>query len=263
MEYGQVGNGDSEREEAAAPAARLARLMTQAQNRFDVDSTTALRLREALMHHSELHSTCQRKIRPTLHCSTYQHAFLLPDGSCLTLWEMRHRTAEDEPPRHEVYSDRESLLRAEARVFQELGIARHRALDEPWAEWAHTHGGVDAPSPEPRSYPERDSPEHARRLLRRAENADRPGPEVLSRLQSACAHQIARLAKPCGAHRHHRVWCSVYEHAFLLDGGDEVSLFELEHNLTSDGQLVCEVYLDEATADQAADRYARAHGVDL
>lgn len=263
MEYGQVGDGNSGCDEAATPAARLAGLITRAQNPFDIDGTTALRLREALMHHSELHSTCQRKVRPTLHCSTYQHAFLLPDGSCLTLWEMRHRTDEDEPAHHEIYSDRESLLRAEARVFQELGITRHRALDEVWAEMAHARGGGDGPVPEPRTYPERDSPEHARRLLRRAENDDRPGPEMLRRLQSARGHQIARLAKPCGADRHHRVWCSVYEHAFLLDGGDEVSLFELEHNLTADGRLVCEVYLDEATADQAADRYARAHGVDL
>jgi hypothetical protein len=58
-------------------------------------------------------------------------------------------------------------------------------------------------------------------------------------------------------------WCRFYEHAFLLAGGDEIILWELEHNLTVDGRLVCEVYLDEVSAELAADRHARALGVDL
>ncbi|MGX9229595.1 DUF6227 family protein [Streptomyces albus] len=59
------------------------------------------------------------------------------------------------------------------------------------------------------------------------------------------------------------MWCTVYQHAFLLADGREVSLYELEHNMTGSGRLVCEVYLDESVADQAAHRLAREHGLDL
>lgn len=40
----------------------------------------------------------------------------------------------------------------------------------------------------------------------------------------------------------------------------QVSLYELEHDFTPDGQLDCEVYADEAAADRAAERHAFARG---
>ncbi|WP_326686635.1 DUF6227 family protein [Streptomyces sp. NBC_01795] len=114
-----------------------------------------------------------------------------------------------------------------------------------------------------REYTETDSPEHARRLLRRAENRDRPGEETLTLLATALGHHILHVPKPLVPATDGQVWCSVYEHAFLLADGSKVSLYELEHNLTGSGRLVCEVYLDETVADQAAQRLARDRGIDL
>ncbi|GAB2817983.1 DUF6227 family protein [Streptomyces daliensis] len=114
-----------------------------------------------------------------------------------------------------------------------------------------------------RAYGEGDSPEHARRLLRRAENPDRPGDEVLRLLATARGHEILHMPQPhAPAHAWH-VWCSVYEHAFLLADGSEISLYELEHNMSGSGHLVCEVYLEESVADQAAHRRARDRGFEL
>jgi hypothetical protein len=114
-----------------------------------------------------------------------------------------------------------------------------------------------------REFTESDSPEHARRLLRRAENPDRPGEETLRLLATALGHHIMHVPKPLVLAADCQVWCSVYEHAFLLADGTKVSLYELEHNLTGNGHLVCEVYLDETVADQAAQRLARERGIDL
>jgi hypothetical protein len=108
-------------------------------------------------------------------------------------------------------------------------------------------------------YPGLDAWEHARRLLRRAVNADRPGQEVLRRLNSARAYDIERLPEPAGP-LVRGGWCSIYEHAFLLDDDRELCLYELEHDLTPDSQLVCEVYADEASAARAARGHARTLG---
>ena len=109
----------------------------------------------------------------------------------------------------------------------------------------------------PRAYPGRDSGEHARRLLNRAVNPDRPGQEVLRRLAGAVGHAIERLPDR-RIEPPPRGWCSVYEHAFLLADHSELCLYEVEHDATEDGELVCEVYADEATAGRAARRCARA-----
>ncbi|GAA2634588.1 DUF6227 family protein [Streptomyces axinellae] len=119
------------------------------------------------------------------------------------------------------------------------------------------------PAHERHEYTEGNSPEHARRLLRRAENSDRPGEETLRLLATALGHHILHVPKPQAPDAECHVWCSVYEHAFLLADGTKVSLYELEHNLTGSGHLVCEVYLDETVADQAAQRLARDRGIDL
>lgn len=114
-----------------------------------------------------------------------------------------------------------------------------------------------------RAYEQDDSPDHARRLVRRAENPDRPGEETLRLLSTARGHEIVHVPKPHSCAPPFQIWCSVYEHAFLLADGTEVSLYELEHNLTGTGRLVCEVYLEETVADQAARRRARDRGIEL
>jgi hypothetical protein len=111
-----------------------------------------------------------------------------------------------------------------------------------------------------RTYTESDSPDHARRLLRRAENADRPGEEVARLLATARGHQILPVPRPQALAHEWQVWCSVYEHAFLLADGTEISLFELEHDLSGSGALVCEVYIEEGFADLAVNRLVRDRG---
>ncbi|RKN38809.1 DUF6227 family protein [Streptomyces hoynatensis] len=111
--------------------------------------------------------------------------------------------------------------------------------------------------PRQRSYPGQDSPDHARRLLRRAVNPDRPGEDVLRLLAAARGYDIERLPEPPGRGCV-RGWCSVYEHAFLLADGSEVCLYELEHDQTPDHRLVCEVYREEWAAELAARRAGAA-----
>ncbi|SOD64575.1 hypothetical protein SAMN06297387_11826 [Streptomyces zhaozhouensis] len=101
-----------------------------------------------------------------------------------------------------------------------------------------------------RAYPGRDAADHARRLLRRAVNEDRPGDDSRLLLAMAVGYDIVRLAEPRSGARG-RGWCSLYEHAFLLPDGGEACLYELEHDLTPDRRLVCEVYADEASATRA------------
>ncbi|MGK5530231.1 DUF6227 family protein [Streptomyces sp. URMC 129] len=115
--------------------------------------------------------------------------------------------------------------------------------------------------PGQRAYPGQDSSEHARRLLRRAVNADRPGEEILRLLSAARGYGIERLPEPRG-HAGGGHWCSLYEHAFLLDDDSELCLYELEHDRTADGGLVCEVYPDVLSAGRAAQRHARVRGGD-
>lgn len=114
-----------------------------------------------------------------------------------------------------------------------------------------------------RPYAQGDSPDHARRLLRRAENTDRPGAETRRLLSTALRHDIVHVPRVCSRTPAPPVWCSLYEHAFLLADGREVSLYELEHNLAPGGRLVCEVYPDQAAAEGAARRHARERGIDL
>lgn len=111
-----------------------------------------------------------------------------------------------------------------------------------------------------REYTEDNSPEHARRLLRRAENADRPADDTLRLLATAQGHEIAQAPRPPSPAREWHVWCSLYEHAFLLADGREFSLYELEHNLSATGHLVCEVYPDEEAAAMAVQRLVREQG---
>ncbi|MEV8526678.1 DUF6227 family protein [Streptomyces sp. NPDC052000] len=112
-------------------------------------------------------------------------------------------------------------------------------------------------APLPRLYAPDDSADHARRLLRRAENPDRPGEHTARRLRSAHAHQITQAF---GSHCHaagRDAGFVLYEHAFLLLDGSELSLWEVEHTATPDGRHMCEVYATEQAARTAMERRAR------
>lgn len=104
------------------------------------------------------------------------------------------------------------------------------------------------------------SADHARRVLRRAENADRPGEEVAARLRGAFAHHIQQVfGRRCGVAGGGEAGFSLYEHAFLLLDGTEMSVWEVEHTATPDGRHMCEVYEDECAARAAMEvRAARA-----
>ncbi|TVL92573.1 DUF6227 family protein [Streptomyces sp. SAJ15] len=240
-------------------------LLARAQNGFEIDEALLVRLRDALMHQTELRSCRQcNEPRGPLGYSTYRHVFLLPDGSSVMLWELEHNTGADERPQYELYDDEGALLAAERRVHERTGGGRWDEFDSVplWIPEQLLNGAP--PMTTSRAYVSDNSPDHARRVLRRAENPDRPGEDVERLLTTAFAHDIALAPKPRRrSGGPDGTWCRFYEHAFLLADGDEISLWELEHNLTSDGRLVCEVYLDEVAAELAADRHARALGVEL
>jgi hypothetical protein len=225
------------------------------------------RLDEALLCHVELHGWRQRKApAPSLRCSSHRHVFLLPDGELLSLWELSYDEGEghgDDPVLHEVYETEEALMRSERRVQQ----AHRTAARGPRGR---RHGEREVPvelllaADHPfsrRTYSESGSSDHARRLLRRAENSDRPGEDVARLLESARGHEILPVPKPQVLAHEWQVWCTVYEHAFLLADGSEISLYEVEHDLSGSGGLVCEVYLEEGFADRAVNRLVRERGI--
>ncbi|MFI1049494.1 DUF6227 family protein [Streptomyces griseoruber] len=231
-------------ESPESPEEHLARLLGRALNSFELPDDVLRRLDCALAHDSSLHSAHHSA---GLHRETYRHTWLLADGCALTLWELVHNTAPGSEPQHEVYVDEEELRTATARL--------PLPPDEPDFELP-----VLAPL-EPVSAPRHvyvpdDSADHARRLLRRAENTDRPGADTAELLRSAFAHQITQaFGRPCRAGRA-GLGFSLYEHAFLLRDGREISLWEVEHTATPDGRHMCEVYESEAEARDAMERRA-------
>ncbi|MEU5838994.1 DUF6227 family protein [Streptomyces diacarni] len=251
------------------PAHHLHELLARAQNPFDVPDAVLHRLRDAVMFQVELYGWRHRNSPPpALRCSSFRHVFLLADGASVLLWELCYDGPEGAGELHEVYDDAEALARSERRVHRQMGEAH-----TPDASFGITRTSFDSPPGRPgaevfpaREYVRGGSAEHARRLLRRAENPDRPGEETLRQLATALGHHITHVPKPHahpGGPGEGQVWCAVYEHAFLLADGYEVSLYELEHNMTAGGRLVCEVYLEESVADQAAHRLGRGRGLDL
>jgi hypothetical protein len=236
-------------ESPESPEEHLARLLGRALNSFELPDETIRRLDCALVHDSSLHSA---HYSSELHRATYRHTWLLADGSALTLWELVHNTAPSSEPQHEVYLDEEELRDATVRLPlpPEMPEIELPLTVEP------------APAPEPRhEYVQDDSPDHARRLLRRAENPDPPGEELATLLlQTAFAHEITQAF----GHPDH-AGCpgpnfSLYEHAFLLTDGQEISLWEVEHTATPDGRHMCEVYATEDAARDAMERRAASRG---
>ncbi|OSZ61396.1 hypothetical protein OQI_05715 [Streptomyces pharetrae CZA14] len=231
-------------ESPESPEEHLARLLGRALNSFELPDEAIRRLDGALAYDSSLHSAHHSA---GLHRETYRHTWLLADGSALTLWELVHNTARGRAAQHEVYVDEEELRTATTRL----------PLPPDTPDFELPVLVQSSPVQGPRhAYVPDDSADHARRLLRRAENADRPGAETAALLATACAHQITQaFGRPCRAGRA-GLGFSLYEHAFLLSDGAEISLWEVEHTATPDGRHMCEVYASEEAAREAMERRA-------
>jgi hypothetical protein len=231
-------------ESPESPEEQLARLLGRALNSFELPDETIRRLDCALAYDGSLHSAHHSA---GLHRETYRHTWLLADGSALTLWELVHNTAPGSEPQAEVYVDEEELRAATTRLplppdTPEFGLPVLVQL---------------SPVPAPRHvYTPDDSADHARRLLRRAENPDRPGADTAALLAQASAHDIIQAFGRPGRTGRAGLSFSLYEHAFLLRDGTEISLWEVEHTATPDGRHMCEVYLSEETAREAMERRA-------
>ncbi|MFG3251850.1 DUF6227 family protein [Streptomyces sp. NPDC048187] len=231
-------------ESPESPEEHLMRLLGRALNSFELPDEILRRLDCALAHDGSLHSAHHSA---GLHRETYRHTWLLADGSALTLWELVHNTAPGSEPQHEVFVDEEELRAAGSRL----------GLPPETPDFELPVQVQLSPVPGPRhAYVPEASADHARRLLRRAENTDRPGPALADRLSTACGHQITQAFGGPGRAGRARVGFSLYEHAFLLRDGAEVSLWEVEHTATPDGRHMCEVYDSEDTARRAMERRA-------
>ncbi|MFR9795896.1 DUF6227 family protein [Streptomyces sp. MS06] len=234
-------------ESPESPEEHLARLLGRALNSFELPDATLRRLDSALAHDSALQSAHHSA---GLHRETYRHTWLLADGSALTLWELVHNASPGSAPEHEVYTDENGLHAARSRLFPPPDTPDFDLPDLV----------EQCPVPEPRSaYVPDESADHARRVLRRAENPDRPGGDTAAQLATASAHRISQaFGHPCRVGRVGRAGLcfSLYEHAFLLRDGQEVSLWEVEHTATPDGRHMCEVYATEQAARDAMERRA-------
>ncbi|WP_156727054.1 DUF6227 family protein [Streptomyces apocyni] len=244
------------------PEEHLHTLLGRALNSFELPDETIRRLDSALAYDSSLYSAHHSG---GLHRETHRHTFLLADGSALTLWELAHNSARGSQPQHELFADEEEVRTAASRLPFAGG-------PDPFDEAAPGGGagggaGGDALPPEilrlvaeyaalpKREYITEGSADHARRLLRRAENADRPGERTARRVSTALAHQIIQAFRsPCSDAS--GFGFALYEHAFLLHDGSEVSLWEAEHTATPDGRHMCEVYLSQDAALAAMERRA-------
>jgi hypothetical protein len=236
-------------ESPESPEEHLERLLGRALNSFELPDETIRRLDCALAHDSSLHSAHHSA---GLHRETYRHTWLLADGCSLTLWELVHNTAPGGRLEHEVYVDEEELHAATARL----------PLPPDTPEFELPVPAQLSPVPEPRhSYAPDASTDHVRRLLRRAENPDPPDAELAALLlSSVCAHQIIQAFGRPYRSGQPGLSFSLYEHAFLLHDGREISLWEVEHTATPDRRHMCEVYASEEAARHAMERRATETG---
>ncbi|MFF0445721.1 DUF6227 family protein [Streptomyces sp. NPDC004609] len=254
----------------------LERLLGRALNSFDLPDTTVERLDSALAHASSLHSSHHSA---AFDRATYRHAYLLADGSSVVLWELVHSTGPAGVEQHEVYADESEVRLAASRLpagfpgFADAGgaLSSFRAGDcgRDGLSPADLEADLDSdfellaslmaapPAPLPRMYVPDNSADHARRVLRRAENEDRPGEKTALLLQGAFAHHITQVfGRQCRVAGKDAGF-TMYEHAFLLLDGAEVSLWEVEHTATPDGRHMCEVYPTEHAAREAMELRAR------
>ncbi|MBY8881230.1 DUF6227 family protein [Actinacidiphila acidipaludis] len=235
------------------PSDQLAGLLSRAANGARATRQLA-GVRSALMHHCGLQSCRHTKGPPRrMDRRTFRHSFLLPDGGVRVVWELEHNTGPGGRVEHAVFTDRENLALAEWDVDVVFGPAPGPGELPPLtpAPEVPEARGEEAYR---RVYPEGDSPEHAWRLLRRAANPGAPGPEVLARLRDAIAHDISIVTRRSAVVAGRPVSWALYEHAFLLLDGSELSLWEIDHTRTPSGDPVCEVYV---TRDAALDTAVR------
>ncbi|MFD3332405.1 DUF6227 family protein [Streptomyces sp. NPDC058700] len=241
----------------------LERLLGRALNSFDLPDSTVERLGTALAHSSALHSSHHSA---SLRRSTYRHTYLLSDGSALSLWELTHNAGRDGAEQHELYAEEAEARLAASRLPSGPlpGWSAERsdgsALDETEDDDMALFDALLArPIPaQPRMYVPDDSADHARRVLRRAENADRPGERTARRLRLAFAHHITQaFGRHCPTEGGRDAGFTLYEHQFLLLDGSEVSLWEVEHTSTPDGRHMCEVYESESAARAAMESRSR------
>ncbi|MGW3326736.1 DUF6227 family protein [Streptomyces virginiae] len=245
--------------------AHLERLLGRALNSFDLPDRLVERLGTALAHSSSLYTT-HHSPEAGIWRETHRHTYLLTDGGSVSLWELTYRLEGDRSVRHEVFASKAETCLAVTRLFGEAsaGASPDPVLvpgeDEPEGDVALLSAlyAARAPVRRHREYAVEDSADHARRVLRRAENADRPGEPVTTLLRSAYAHQITQAfgARHCLSDGRGAGF-SLYEHAFVLLDGTEVSLWEVEHTATPDGRHMCEVYESEAAARGAMELRAR------
>lgn len=245
--------------------AHLDRLLGRALNSFDLPDRLVERLATALAHSSSLHTT-HHSPATGIWRETHQHTYLLADGGSASLWELAYRQEGDRTVRHEIFVSRAETCLAVARLFGE--IPAEAALDPALLPGDDEHDddmaalsallAASAPARRHREYAVEQSADHARRVLRRAENEDRPGERTAERLRSAYAHQITQAfgGRQCLTDGRDAGF-SLYEHAFVLLDGAEVSLWEVEHTATPDGRHMCEVYESEAAARGAMELRAR------
>ncbi|MFD3522021.1 DUF6227 family protein [Streptomyces sp. NPDC058653] len=267
----------------------LERLLGRALNSFDLPDTVIERLDSALAHASSLRSSHHSA---GLHRETYRHTYLLADSTALTLWELVHNTGRDGAEQHELYTDEYEVRLAasrlrrpqrkdgdeaavtsvdafdptadsdalfESRFESGLGVSLDPSFESDLAADLELLSGLlTAPqTPLPRVYLPDNSADHARRVLRRAENVDRPGEEVAGALRAAFAHQITQVFGRNGHVEGKDAGFTLYEHAFLLLDGTETSLWEVEHTATPDGRHMCEVYASQSAAREAMELRAR------
>ncbi|MCP3820360.1 DUF6227 family protein [Streptomyces sp. A3M-1-3] len=242
--------------------AHLERLLGRALNSFELPDATVERLGAALAHSSSLYSS-HHSSASGLHRETYRHTCLLHDGSTLTLWELAYRTGGD-TMRYELYADQSEACLAASRLGGEPGggaVEFALSADTGEADELAVLGALLAtpPTAPRRVYVPDDSADHARRLLRRAENGNRPGQDMARLLRGAYAHRITQaFGRQCAADGPRAgAAFMLYEHGFVLADGSEISLWEVEHTATPDGRHMCEVYATEAGAREAMELRAR------
>jgi hypothetical protein len=255
-----------DRETTETTEEQLRRVLGRALNSFELPDDVVGRLETALAHATSLYSSHHSRVRTGVGApgrisrETFRHSYLLADGSSLVLWELVHTAGPGGLPQHELYADEEEARLASSR------LRRAGGTDTPFTDEEEADGAgleflvtllATAPTVEaPRMYVSDNSADHARRLLRRAENEDRPGEETGRLLRDALAHQITH-SFGCQCRINGRgTGFTLYEHAFLLLDGGEVSLWEVEHTATPDGRHMCEVYESEDEARAAMERRA-------
>ncbi|MFE5483787.1 DUF6227 family protein [Streptomyces sp. NPDC056527] len=240
---------------------QVERLLGRALNSFDLPDSTVECLETALAHSSALYSSHHSA---SLHRTTHRHTYLLADGTALSLWELVHNSGRDGAEQHELYADEAEARLAASRLPSGLdpGWGTERAPGRDSDEDGDLEllsALLSRPIPtQPRMYEPDNSADHARRVLRRAENADRPGEETARRLRVAFAHHITQaFGRQCAVESGRDAGFTLYEHAFLLLDGGELSLWEVEHTATPDGRHMCEVYENEHRAREAMEHRAR------